>query len=352
MEREMKGNTTVNEWENQIALPAIDGLRLRGYRGEAEIPRLAAVGQESRDADQIEFVETAEELARRFRHMDNFDPAQDIVVVEVKDKVIGFAYVNWTDESNGPRALRHTGYLLPAWRRMRIGQAMLAWAERRLSHTAAGLPDNRSELFHLFTADTEVGTRALLTANGYQLVRYSFEMVCPLIGDLPEIPLPEGFELRPAAPEHYRTVFEANNEAFEDHWGHVPLTESVMQWWMESPDFQPDLWKVAWDGDQVAGMVLNFIDHKENRKYDRKRGYTEDICVRRPWRRRGLARALIANSLQMFQEMGMQEAGLGVDTENPTGALRLYEGLGFNAVKRYTAFRKPLEREQTEGSKD
>jgi mycothiol synthase len=343
----MNEDTTVSAFEKPVELPTIAGLRLRSYRGEAEIPALAAVGEKSRDADQIEFVETAEELARRFQHMDNFDPARDVVVVEVQDDIVGFAYMNWNDELDGPRIYRHTGYLLTAWRRKGIGQTMLAWAEHRLAQTATRLPHDRPEFLSVFTADTEVGTRALLAANGYQPVRYSFEMVCPLIGDLPEIPLPEGFELRPAAPEHYRAVFEANNEAFEDHWGHVPLTESVIKWWMESPDFQPELWKIAWDGDQVAGMVLNYIDHKENRKFNRKRGYTEDICVRRPWRRRGLARALIASSLQMFHEMGMAEAGLGVDTENPSGALRLYEGLGFNAVKNYTAFRKPLKRDQT-----
>ena len=348
----MIDNTLVDKLDKPVELPLIDGLRLRGYRGQAEIPALAAVGQASRDFDQIEFIESAEELASRFRHMDNFDPARDIVVVEVRDEVVGFTYVNWNDEMSGPRIYRHTGYLLPAWRMKRIGQAMLAWAERRLSQTAAGLPDNRPEFFHVFTADTELGTRALLIASDYQPVRYAFEMVRPLIGDLPETPLPEGFELRPAAPEHYRTVFEANTEAFEGHWGHVPLSESAMQWWMESPEFQPDLWKIAWEGDQVAGMVLNFVNKEENQKFNRKRGYTEDICVRRPWRRRGLARALIASSLRMFQEMGMHEAGLGVDTENPSGALRLYEGLGYNAVKRYTAFRKPLERPLAAGSRD
>lgn len=348
----MIDNATVEKFVNPVELPAIDGLRLRGYRGEAELPALAAVGQESRDADQIEFIEPAEELARRFRHMDNFNPTRDIAVVEVQGEVVGFVYMNWNDELNGSRIYRHTGYLLPAWRRKRIGQAILACAERHLCQIAEGLPDDRPEFYHAVTADTEIGTQALLKFAGYHPKRYFFEMVCPLNEAPPEIPLPTGFELRPAAPEHYRTVFEANNEAFEDHWGHVPLTESVMQWWMESPDFQPDLWKIAWDGDQVAGMVLNYIDHKENHKFNRKRGYTEDICVRRPWRRRGLARALIACSLQMFHEMGMQEAGLGVDTENPTGALRLYEGLGFNAVKRYTAFRKPLEREPTAGSKN
>jgi len=68
----------------------------------------------------------------------------------------------------------------------------------------------------------------------------------------------------------------------------------------------------------------------------------EDISVRRPWRRRGLARALIAASIAVLREQGMTEGALGVDTENPSGALRLYESCGFLAVKREAAYRKPL----------
>ena len=85
-------------------------------------------------------------------------------------------------------------------------------------------------------------------------------------------------------------------------------------------------------------------DHAdENSRHNRLRGYTEDVCVRRPWRRRGLARALLARSLQVLRERGMTEAALGVDTENPSGALRLYESLGYRPVQRWTVYRKPME---------
>lgn len=87
-------------------------------------------------------------------------------------------------------------------------------------------------------------------------------------------------------------------------------------------------------------MVLNFLDEAENEEYQRKRGYTEGISVRRPWRRRGLARALLTRSLKMFQDMGMTEAALGVDTQNLSGALRLYESVGFQPVKKLTIYRK------------
>ncbi len=70
--------------------------------------------------------------------------------------------------------------------------------------------------------------------------------------------------------------------------------------------------------------------------------------MRRPWRQRGLARALIARSFRVLKDLGMTEAALGVDTENPNGALRLYQSMGFREVKRHTTFRKPLERGSAE----
>ena len=71
---------------------------------------------------------------------------------------------------------------------------------------------------------------------------------------------------------------------------------------------------------------------------------TIDIFVRRPWRRRGLARSLLAQSIGMFQEMGMEETALGVDTLNPSGALNLYESVGYRPARCHTFFNKTMER--------
>ncbi len=86
-----------------------------------------------------------------------------------------------------------------------------------------------------------------------------------------------------------------------DSWGFVPGTEGDSQRWLASPTFDPSLWKVGWEGDEVAGMVLNFFNQAENQEYGRKRGWTDPICVRIPWRRRGLARALLVQSIHMFR---------------------------------------------------
>lgn len=174
-------------------------------------------------------------------------------------------------------------------------------------------------------------------------MRHFYEMVRPTLNDLPEAPLPAGLEVRSVRPDHYRLIGAVLNEAFRDHYGHSESTEADYQRWINSPQFQPHLWQVAWDGDEVAGMVLNYIDEDENAHFNRKRGWTDPICVRRPWRKRGLARALIVQSLRLLKAHGMTEAGLGVDTENPSGALRLYEDVGFHPVKRFSSYWKPME---------
>jgi len=93
----------------------------------------------------------------------------------------------------------------------------------------------------------------------------------------------------------------------------------------------------------VAGMVLSFIDKDQNKMYGRKRGYTENICVRRAWRKQGIAKALIAMSLKALKERGMLEAGLGVDAENISGALGLYKYMGYKETKRMTIYRKTID---------
>ena len=109
-------------------------------------------------------------------------------------------------------------------------------------------------------------------------------------------------------------------------------------------ELDTSLWVVAWDGDQVAGVVQNWVWPEENERLGVKRGWLEHISVRRPWRRRGLARAITAASLVKYREVGLEEAMLGVDSENPNGALGLYEGLGFVQASRAAAYRRDLAR--------
>ncbi|TET33139.1 MAG: GNAT family N-acetyltransferase [Anaerolineales bacterium] len=329
-----------HDLKNLAYAPDIPDLTFRGYSGPQEHEWIAAVIQRCLDADGVSEVITADDIARRFAHMQNFDPTQDVLLVEIQGDLIGYARMNWLRESNGDVIFRHHGCVIPEWRRKGIGSTLLHYTEDHLKGLANHTPKDGLRFLEIYLADTESDTQDLVKNAGYQPIRYFFEMVRPLDADIPEIGMPEGLEILPVNPNQYRTVFDAADEAFEDHWGHIPATDAEYQWWVESPDFQPERWKVAWDNGQVAGMVLNYIKAEENERFNRKRCYTEDISVRRPWRRRGLARSLLAQSLQMFKDEGMEEAALGVDTDNLSGALALYEDLGFQTNKLWTAYRK------------
>jgi ribosomal protein S18 acetylase RimI-like enzyme len=136
--------------------------------------------------------------------------------------------------------------------------------------------------------------------------------------------------------------WKADVEAFRGHWGFAEPTAANYEEWLDDPiAMMADLWQIAWDGDEVAGQVRSFINHQENAERGRLRGYTECISVRRPWPRRGLAQALILNSLRILAQHGMTEAAPGVDTENTSGALRLYQRCGFHPVRSSAICRKP-----------
>lgn len=322
--------------------PEIAGLSFRRFQGETDFAPMLEVLNGSREADQTEYVFTLDEMKNLFANLKNCDPYQDMFFAEIDGQVIAYTRIYWGEESTGDFIYQIYGIVSPVWRRQGIGAAMLKQNEMRAQEIAAEHPADAPKFLQTWVDETEREHNRLLQSKGYQTTRYFFEMTRPIDAPLPDTPMPEGLEVRPAVEDHYRPIAEAADEAFRDHWGHHPMTEKDYQRWLNSPRFDPDLWKIAWDGDQVAGMVLNYFKEEENREFDRKRGYTEDISVRRPYRNRGLAKALIAQSIRMFRDMGMQETALGVDVDNPSGALKLYEDLGYRTTKRTDVYRKPL----------
>lgn len=325
--------------------PQIPGLVFRHFRGAEDYPRMIAVVAASAEADKIERVDTLEDVANTYSHLTNCDPAQDMIFAEIHNEVIAYSRGFWFQEENGPRIYTSVGFLAPAWRRQGIGSTMLGWMEARLRAIAETHATLETGYLQSFVDGENKSMQALLESGGYQPIRYFVQMVRPDLENIPDFPMPEGLEVRPVLPEHYRAIWDADLEAFRDHWGYSPPTEADYQSWLENKTFfQPELWQIAWDvkSDEVAGQVKTFINVAENEKYNRKRGYTEFISVRRPWRKRGLARALIVRSLRVQKEQGMTESALGADSENISGATRIYETCGFRVTKRSAIYRKPI----------
>ena len=326
------------------AKPLPEGLTLRPYAGHSDLIEFVRLENAEALADNIPERTTLEKQQVTFSNpTDYFDPARDVTVAVIGDKVVGYALRNWIDTSDGGlREYRLHGVVDPPWRRQGIGTALLLDGEQRARDLAAAQKPPRPCVFGSWGADSQIGDFALLRANGYQPVRYFFDMVRPNLDDIPNLPMPDGLEVRPVTPDLYRRVWDADLEAFIDHWGGNDTSEAAFQRWISRPTFDPTLWVIAFDGDEPAGGVMNSIDVEENEALGIKRGWLASVWTRRQWRRRGLAKAAIARSLEIHLDHGMTTAGLGVDADNPSGALGLYEDMGFEVDFRSTAWRKAL----------
>jgi GNAT superfamily N-acetyltransferase len=332
-----------------LKLPEIEGITWRGYEGETDIPNIHTIIHACKEADGVQRSETLEQVANNYAHLHHCDPQTDMLFAETADGVAGYTRVWWEIQGDGRWVGFAIGYVRPEWRRKGIGTTFLRFDEARLRQIARQLKQN-GELaaeapcsIDQYLNETEQDTRALLERNSFSVIRHNFEMVRPDLENVPDLPLPQGVEVRPYQPEHLRSIWEASNEAFKDHWGYIVEPWEEYERMQADPDFDPSLWRVAWQDGQVAGMVLSFINKRENEEYGRLRGYTENICVRRHWRKQGLAKALIARSLLAIKERGMKEAALGVDAQNTSGATHLYELMGYRVTKHGAIYRKELD---------
>ena len=328
-----------------VAAPARSGLVLRPYAGEADLADLARIRNAELAADGLREHVTVEELRAWWGHpSEQFDPARDVSVAELDGHPVAFAQRDWIDTTDGLREYRGRCWLHPAARRRGIGSMLLARNEARLRAVAATHDTERPRALGMMTAEANAGGIALARRSGYEPVRWFTDMERSLREPLPDPPpLPIGLELRPLTLEQARRLWEADLEAFGDHWGGWDPSEESFRRWVESPEFELELILVAWDGDEIAGAVVNAIFPEENAELGIDRGWLESVFTRRAWRRRGLARALIARSLHLMRERGMAVAALGVDADNPSGAFGLYESTGFVPTDRSIAWRKPLE---------
>lgn len=329
------------------AAPAeIPGLVIRRYRGEEDLAGIVRVTNAEHEADGTPERHTVEELAAELRHVsESFDPSADFLVAEIDGQIIGHARVDWVDTTDGLREYRTGGRVDPPWRRRGIGRTLMRANVARLGKIAAGHATDRPHVLGLWTSERSAGGTALAESEGFRPERWFLEMERPGIDrDLPELPeMPAGLEVRPLSKEQTWQLWEADVEAFQDHWGGFDASEANFQRWTGGPNWNPELVVVAWDRAHIAGAVINTIYAAENAELGIKRGWLDSVFTRRAWRKRGLARALIARSLHVLAERGMDTAALGVDADNPSGALGLYESFGFAVVHGGQAWRKPME---------
>jgi GNAT superfamily N-acetyltransferase len=325
--------------------PEVPGLIFRHFRGESDYGSMATVLTESSAADGEDREVSGEDIATAFsKYITNCDPYKDMIFAEVVGETVGYARGWWTEESPTLHLYKHNGFLLPAWRRRGIGRAMLDWMEKRLKEISQTHPRESEKFLQVNLSQSQEGAAILMERAGYQPVRYFCLMVRPHLEDILDFPLPEELEIRPVTPDHYQAIWESMYETPGEEWGSIEPPEEAYREWLQHPHFQPQLWQIAWDeeSNHPVGHVLTYIDHEENKQFDRKRGYTEGVGVSQEWRRQGIARTLISLSLQAQKAAGMRESALVADSQSAFGVTRLYESCGFQIVNRDTVYRKPF----------
>lgn len=265
--------------------------------------------------------ESAEGVAKWFA-LPFIDPAADMRLARAGDDVQGYADVSGPEGGGAGKAAIDLR-VAPGREDARL--LLLEWAEARAAERAGA-----GGVIHASVDQGDGSLRALLAGRGYVVVRSSYGMERELDGELAQPAWPAGIVAMTPREEDLPAVYAANEEAFADHWGFEPETWEAWQAFNLAAGEDPSLWCVAWDDDEVAGLAINRPRHGE----DDALGWVGVLAVRRPWRRRGLGEALLRHAFVTFAARGKRRAGLGVDAENTTGAVALYERVGMRVVRR------------------
>jgi len=318
---------------------------IRNYRPE-DLPPLVTLINEADAYDKLERATTLQEMEHEMS-FPTVKPETDCFLAWEGDRLVGYAdmFVRKGDpEIDKETTLYCWGVVHPQWRRRGVGRSLLETAYRRGKEYLDEIEVARVH-FHCSTRDVEQDRMALYEGFGMKRVRYSVNLARAVNGNLPPVVMPEGYRLRTFDPEQdAEAAFHVDNAAFRDHWGHTEGKLEEFLHWMKMPHMRPELWLLAVQEatGEIVGLGLNVIDPDWIAQTGRQEGYLDSLAVLREHRRQGLGTALISKSLRILRDAGMEAVHLHADTENLTGAMRLYERVGFEVRKKSMSYRKTM----------
>jgi ribosomal protein S18 acetylase RimI-like enzyme len=282
----------------------------------------------------------ADDLAEEF-DADSRDSERDFIGAWLDDQLVGVATVFPRDQAEESHKVHLEGWTHPDHRGTGIGTATMAWSlERAREAHAAMFPDVPCVLETRALADDET-QQALLSAAGLSPVRWFFTMEADLSVAPEALPLPDGLELRGYGDVASADVRDAHNAAFRDHWGFTPWSPTMWtQYVDETRSFRPEWSKVLVTPDgAIVAYVVMYEYEADAAATGKRTAYVGKVGTMRDWRRRGIASALLSLVLQDCRvNGGYPYATLDVDADNPTGALGVYERLGFVTTVRFVAY--------------
>ncbi|NEP04737.1 MAG: GNAT family N-acetyltransferase [Okeania sp. SIO2G4] len=322
-------------------------LETRSYQGENDLEAVAEFFQVCETVDRLDEWVSVSDLRQEFNAPD-VDRERDIRLWKNGEgKLIGFGKLSIQEAVDGYFSFR----VHPTVRGEGIEQEIIRWGEARMEEVAR--ERDVSVKLRSATRDDKTERIALLESCGFTPKRYFLNMERSLADPLPKPEFPIGFTLKShssaqfSGKQEQRHFLEAwvemYNQTFIDHWNFHEWTVEKLEYKMSYPDYRQYLDLVALTADGTfAAFCICFIHPEDNQRKGTREGQIGDLGTRRGFRKRGLGKAMLLSGMERLQAVGMDKVRLGVDAENPSGANRLYESLGFRKVNTKIIYGKEL----------
>jgi mycothiol synthase len=314
-----------------------NGIHYRAFTWD-DVEPLTAMFNLAAEQDGEDGRSAVSEIEHQLRMPGSEPLVNAILAVTADGEIVGSGRVVLTPALG--RAMS-SGVVHPQYRGQGIGSRLLQWcSDRVIERAASEVPAEMTLYVQQVISETNTGARALMATAGFAPVRYFYTMRRDLAVPLAEPTLPPGITLRPFVPARdARAVFDTVVDTFSDHWGMGGLNyERWSHSLLADQHFDPTLWLIALDGDEIAAICLNFPWGDDLPDL----GWIGTLGVRKPWRKCGLGTALLNFSFYQFQQRGWTRAGLSVDAENETRAVALYERVGMHVHRCSVVYRKVL----------
>jgi mycothiol synthase len=314
----------------------------RPYGGEADLQAICDMLNACDAVDQNDDNYAVDDLRVEFSDP-RVDQARDLRVWEDGEgRVVGLGQ-SWFPENADPLNVYLYWRVLPEVRNQGLEDEIITWGEDHIREVARERGVAAAQIEGSARENYTHGQEAL-ERHGLRPVRYFFRMARPLDAPIPEPQFPDGITLRHVVDDaDAERWVEAFNLSFIDHWNHQPETVEAHKHWLTSATYRAERDLIAVTADNtVAGFCFCLIDPEANARDGRNEGWIDLLGTRRGFRKIGLGRALLLAGLHRLKADGVDTAILGVDAENPSGALRLYESVGFHKVYTTVAYCKDL----------
>lgn len=333
-------------------------LKIRPNVGERKHPVLAIAGRRTPIAkifaDIVDLVklndatgqlddDTLVSDLQGFFESPNVDKARDLRFwKDSTGKLIGFGQLLISQQKD-----KISGYLYFDVHQTKRGETLeteiLQWSEQRMCE----IGKDRTLPIKLYTCsrDNKILRRVLLERQGFTTQRSFLTMACSLNQDFSSSSLPSGFKLQQISGEQdIEAWVELFNESFIDHWNHQDLTVATARDWFKNPSYLPELNLIAVAPEGTfAAFCVGYVNWEENARTGRKEGWIKLLGTRRNFRKLGLGKAMLLAVLKQLKAMGIEQVKLGVDAQNLTSAIRLYESVGFHRVNTWLSYFKEIQ---------